>query len=85
MNGLTTLSHIAKKIGSGQCDLNRAECGTRSNGMVIIRKSQEFGEGIRNWEKGNFKPCLNCLNEAHAQGRIKDATYAKGLEIRGRA
>ena len=85
MNGLSTLSHIAKKIGDGKCDNGRPECGTKSNGMVILRKSQAFAEGIRSYEKGYFKPCMNCLNAAHEQGRIGDKTFAKGLEIRGRA
>lgn len=85
MNGLSNFSHIAKKIGEGKCDQTRPECGTKSNGMIVTSKSQGFGERIRTWEKGDFKPCLNCLNAAYEQGRIGDKTFAKGLEIRGRA
>ena len=85
MNGLSNLQHIAKKTGNAKCDEHRAECGTTSNGMIIISKSVGFGERIRTFSKGDFKPCLNCLNAAYEQGRISEATFKKGLEIRGRA
>jgi hypothetical protein len=85
MNGLSTLSHIAKKTGDAKCDQQRAECGTKSDGMIIISKTVGFAERIRSYQKGSFKPCMNCLNAAHEQGRISEATFQKGLEIRGRA
>jgi hypothetical protein len=85
MNGLSNLVHIVKKTGQGQCDQTRPECGTKSNGMIVAYKSQAFAEHVRSFEKGDWKPCLNCLNAAHEQGRIGDKTFAKGLEIRGRA
>ena len=85
MNGLSNLQHIVKQTGTGKCDQTRPECNSKSNGMIFLTKSQGFGESIRNWKKGDMKPCLICLNNAHAQGRIGDKTYAKGLEIRGRA
>lgn len=84
MNGLSNLIHIARKTGDNKCDNSRPECGTKSNGMIVISKSQEFGDSIRNYVKGNFRPCKHCLNAAHEQGRIGDKTFALGLEIRAK-
>jgi len=84
MNGLSNLHHIFKKTGASQCSLSQPECGSRSNGMIVLGKSQVFAGRIKTWEKGDFKPCLYCLNAAKAQGRISESTYQKGLEIRNR-
>lgn len=85
MNGLSNLHHIYKQTAKGQCSLSEPECGSRTNGMIVLDKSVGFAERIRGFEKGKgmWKPCLNCLNAAYAQGRIGEKTYNLGLEIRG--
>ena len=82
MNGLSNLVHVVKRKGDQKCDPSIPECGSTSNGMVVIRKTAQFGQGIRNWEKGDFKPCLKCLNKAYEQGRIGPKTYNLAIEIR---
>ena len=82
MNGLSNLVHVVKRIGDQKCDPSIPECGSTSNGMVVIRKTAQFGQGIRNWKKGEFKPCLKCLNKAYEQGRISANTYNLAIEIR---
>lgn len=84
MNGLSNLVHIVKRTADLKCDATRPECASKSDNMIVIRKTAQFGEGIRTWEKGSFKPCIHCLNAAYEQGRISANTYNLGLKIRGK-